>query len=61
MKQGIRSLSLEKKQEISKKGNDKFLEKWQNEEFRELHRRKVKLGKLAARLKKLKPYHDFVI
>ena len=59
MKKGIGSLSLEKKQEISLKGNTKFLQKWENEEFRELHRRKVKLGKLAARLKKLKPYHEF--
>jgi hypothetical protein len=59
-KKGIHALSLDEKMQASKKGNQIFLEKWKNQEYQELHRNKVRLGRLIARFNRIrKPVNDF--
>jgi hypothetical protein len=60
-KTGIHGLSSEQKQQASIKGKDAFLEKMKNPEFRQLHRDKIRLGKLISRFNRLpKPFFGFV-
>jgi hypothetical protein len=49
---GIHGLSKEQKIEIAKKGNQAFLERHQSAEYKEIHSQRIRLGKLASRLKK---------
>lgn len=51
-KTGIHGLTPEYKRHLAAKGRKTFREKWQNPDYRKLHADKVRLGKLAARLRK---------
>lgn len=52
-KTGVHALSTDQIKENSKKGNLTFLEKWSNEEYRDIHAKKIKLGRLSRRLEKI--------
>lgn len=49
---GIHGLKKEVKREIAKKGNVSFLARWKLQEYRELHRNRIRLGKLVQRFHK---------
>jgi len=53
-KTGIHGLSKEQHQQNSKDANKKFLLKHQIPEYRELHRNKIRLGKLISRFNKIR-------
>jgi hypothetical protein len=54
-KTGIHAFTEEQKRAISKKGKINFLWKYQNiSEFRELHRMKIRYGKLCKRFDRLR-------
>ena len=60
-KKGIHGLSNEQQRQNSKNGNRAFLEKWKHETYRDLHQKKIRLGKLISRFKRLpkRSHEDF--
>ena len=52
-RKGIHGLSSEERKKHARKGNNNFLNKWKFEEYRTLHRNKIRFGRVVARFSRI--------
>jgi len=56
-KTGIHAYSSQQRKDVSIKGTQSFRRKWQSNDFRDLHRMKIRYGKLRKRFDFLRHTH----